>query len=142
MTATLKALTEYYGGMLKMGATTFWEDFDIKWLINACPLDVIPEKGKSDIHADNGAFCYKGLRHSLCHGWSSAPTAFLAEEVLGIKILEPGCKKVAITPNLGNLSFAKGTYPTPYGIIAVECTNTADGISVNYTAPDEIEIVL
>ncbi len=142
MTATLSALEEYYGGMLSMGATTFWEDFDIKWLKNACPLDRIPEKGKSDIHADNGAFCYTGLRHSLCHGWSSAPTAFLAEEVLGIKILEPGCKKIAIKPELGNLSFAKGTYPTPYGIISVECTNDGGTVSVNYSAPEEIEIIL
>lgn len=142
MTATLSALEEYYGGMLSMGATTFWEDFDIKWLVNACPLDSIPEKGKSDIHADNGAFCYKGLRHSLCHGWSSAPTAFLAEEVLGIKILEPGCKKIEIKPNLGNLCFAKGTYPTPYGIISVECTKDGNRVLVNYSAPEEIEIII
>ena len=142
MPATLDALEEYYGGMLSMGATTFWEDFDIRWLDNATPVDCIPEKGKKDIHADNGAFCYKGLRHSLCHGWSSAPTAFLAEEVLGIKILEPGCKKIAIKPDLGNLSFAKGIYPTPYGIISVECSKNGENISVSYSAPYEIEIVL
>lgn len=142
MSETLSALEEYYGGMLKMGATSFWEDFDIKWLDNACPLDRIPEKGKRDIHADNGAFCYTGLRHSLCHGWSSAPTAFLAEEVLGIKILEPGCTKIAIKPNLGNLSFANGTYPTPKGIISVECIKNGDDITINYSAPEEIEIIL
>lgn len=142
MPATLSALKEYYGGMLSVGATTFWEDFDIKWLKNACPLDRVPEKGKKDIHADNGAFCYKGLRHSLCHGWSSAPTAFLAEEVLGIKILEPGCKKIAIKPDLGSLSFAKGTYPTPYGIISVECTSAEGAVTVSYSAPEEIEVVL
>lgn len=142
MPATLSALKEYYGGMLSVGATTFWEDFDVKWLKNACPLDRVPEKGKKDIHADNGAFCYKGLRHSLCHGWSSAPTAFLAEEVLGIKILEPGCKKIAIKPDLGSLSFAKGTYPTPYGIISVECTSAEGAVTVSYSAPEEIEVVL
>ena len=142
MPATLSALKEYYGGMLSVGATTFWEDFDIKWLKNACPLDRVPEKGKKDIHADNGAFCYKGLRHSLCHGWSSAPTAFLAEEVLGIKILEPGCKKIAIKPDIGSLSFAKGTYPTPYGIISVECTSAEGAVTVSYSAPEEIEVVL
>lgn len=142
MPATLSALKEYYGGMLSVGATTFWEDFDIKWLKNACPLDRVPEKGKKDIHADNGAFCYKGLRHSLCHGWSSAPTAFLAEEVLGIKILEPGCKKIAIKPDLGSLSFAKGTYPTPYGIISVECTSAEGAVTVSYSVPEEIEVVL
>ncbi len=142
MTATLSALEEYYGGMLNMGATTFWEDFNIKWLNNACSIDCIPEKGKSDIHADNGAFCYKGLRHSLCHGWSSAPTAFLAEEVLGIKILESGCRKIEIKPKLGNLRFAKGTYPTPFGIISVECTKDGETVSINYSAPENIEIIL
>ena len=141
MTATLDALKEYYGGMLSMGATTFWEDFDIKWLNNACPVDQLPQKDKKDIHADNGAFCYKGLRHSLCHGWSSAPTAFLAEEVLGIKILEPGCKKLAIRPNLGNLSFANGTYPTPYGVITVRCKKVGDKVTVEYAAPEEIQII-
>ena len=142
MTAALCALEEYYGGMLSMGATSFWEDFDIKWLRNATPVDCLPEKGKKDIHADNGAFCYKGLRHSLCHGWSSAPAAFLAEEVLGIKITEAGCRKIEIKPNLGNLSFANGTYPTPYGIITVKISRTECGIKTEYTAPKEIEIIL
>ena len=142
MAAALSALEEYYGGMLSMGATTFWEDFDIKWLRNATGVDCLPEKGKKDIHADNGAFCYKGLRHSLCHGWSSAPAAFLAEEVLGIKILEAGCRKIAIKPNPGNLSFVKGTYPTPHGIITVEVTKTESGMNIEYTAPKETEIIL
>ncbi len=141
ISATLSALKDYYGGMLKMGATTFWEDFDILWLDNAAPIDDIVPHGKNDIHADNGAFCYKGLRHSLCHGWSSAPAAFLAEEVLGIKILEPGCKKIKIEPSLGYLEYAEGTYPTPSGIIKVHCKKTADGVAVKYEAPDDIEIV-
>ena len=141
MNATLNVLEEYYGGMLKMGATSFWEDFDIDWMKNACPIDEIPDKSRSDVHADNGAFCYKGLRHSLCHGWSSAPTAFLAEEVLGIKILEHGCKKIRIAPNLGNLDFAKGTYPTPYGIISVECKNVNGNTTFNYCCPDEITVI-
>lgn len=114
MAETISVLEEYYGAMLKLGATAFWEDFNIDWAKNASPVDGIPEDGKSDIHGDNGTFCYKGFRHSLCHGWASAPTAFLAEEVFGIHILSSGCKKVEIKPNLGNLSWAKGTYPTPY----------------------------
>ncbi len=140
MPATLDVLEEYYGSMLKMGATSFWEDFDINWSVNACPIDEIPDKKRSDVHADNGAFCYKGLRHSLCHGWSSAPTAFLAEEVLGIKILEPGCKKIRISPNLGNLTYAKGTYPTPYGILSIECKNNDGRLLISYTCPDEITV--
>ena len=35
------------------------------------------------MHGDNGAHCYSGFRHSLCHGWSAGPVPFLAEAVLG-----------------------------------------------------------
>lgn len=74
-----KMMKDYYGAMLKMGATTFWEDFDMEWTENACPIDKLPEKGQRDIHGDFGKFCYKGFRHSLCHGWSSGVIAFIKE---------------------------------------------------------------
>lgn len=54
-------------------------------------------------------------RGSLCHGWASGPTARLTAHVLGIKLLEPGCKVIAVQPHLGKLQFAEGTFPTPYG---------------------------
>lgn len=143
VSGALEMLKEYYGGMLSVGATTFWEDFDIEWLDGAKPIDVVLEKGEYDIHAANGGYCYEGFRHSFCHGWSSAPTAFLAETVLGINIAEKGCKKVTIKPNLGNLEWAKGTYPTPYGNIFVEHKKNADGtVSTTYTAPDAITVEL
>ena len=31
----LEVIRNYWGGMLAMGATTFWEDFNINWLENA-----------------------------------------------------------------------------------------------------------
>lgn len=143
MTETLRALEEYYGAMLDMGATTFWEDFNIKWCENAYRIDELPVKDKKDIHGDFGAFCYKGLRHSLCHGWSSGPVAFIAESVLGIEIIEAGCKKIRISPNLGYLKFAKGTYPTPYGKLYVEIRKKTDGIyDIKYEAPEEIKIII
>lgn len=143
MTETLRALEEYYGAMLDMGATTFWEDFNIKWCENAYRIDELPVKDKKDIHGDFGAFCYKGLRHSLCHGWSSGPVAFIAESVLGIEIIEAGCKKIRISPNLGYLKFAKGTYPTPYGKLYVEIRKKTDGTyDIKYEAPEEIKIII
>ena len=142
MQSALCTLKEYYGAMLDFGATTFWEDFDIKWAENAAPIDRIPASGESDIHGDNGDFCYKGFRHSLCHGWSSAPTAFLAEEVLGIHILSPGCETVEIKPNLGNLKWAKGTFPTQHGLITVSCERYENGdMQVNWTAPENIRVI-
>jgi hypothetical protein len=122
----LGLLREYYGGMLEVGATTFWEDFDLDWLRPGASIEKYAD-GEYDIHGDNGAHCYTGFRHSLCHGWSSAPAAFLAEQVLGIQIAAPGCKAVRIRPQLGTLTWAKGTYPTPYGTISVLHTKKSDG---------------
>ena len=78
--AAIEMMKEYYGKMLKKGATTFWEDFDVEWAENSCTLDKLPKKGQKDIHGDFGAYCYKGFRHSLCHGWSAGVIQFIKEE--------------------------------------------------------------
>jgi hypothetical protein len=123
----LDCIRQYWGAMLDLGATTFWEDFDLDWTENAARIDELVPDGKKDIHGDFGNYCYKGFRHSLCHGWASGPTAWLSEHVLGIRILEPGCKSVAIEPHLGDLDWAEGTYPTPRGIIRVRHFKNPDG---------------
>ena len=68
-----------------------------------------------------------GFRHSLCHGWASGPTAWLSQTVLGIKPMEPGFKRVRIAPQLGNLKWAEGSYPTPLGPIHVRHERQPDG---------------
>lgn len=123
----LDVIRKYWGGMLDLGATTFWEDFDLEWAKNAGRIDEMPDKEKDNIHADYGDYCYVGLRHSLCHGWASGPTAWLSEHVLGIKVLEPGCSLVKIVPHLGDLEWAEGSYPTPRGVIRVRHEKKADG---------------
>ncbi|MBQ3220370.1 MAG: alpha-L-rhamnosidase [Clostridia bacterium] len=76
----IEIMKAYYGGMIEKGATTFWEDFDIDWLQNSCRIDEMPKVGQKDIHGDFGAYCYKGFRHSLCHGWSAGIIAFIKDE--------------------------------------------------------------
>ncbi len=76
----IEMMKEYYGAMLDKGATTFWEDFDLSWAENSCRIDALPKEGERDIHGDFGAYCYKGYRHSLCHGWSAGVIAFIKEE--------------------------------------------------------------
>ena len=137
----IKDMKEYWGGMLDMGATTFWEDFNLDWLKNAAPIDQVVPEGKIDIHGDYGAYCYVKFRHSLCHGWASGPCPWLSRYVLGIQVTEPGFKKVRITPHLGELTFAKGTYPTPYGAIEVMHYTRDDGtIKSEILLPQEIEL--
>lgn len=138
----LNIIRNYWGMMIELGATTFWEDFDISWADNAARIDEIVPKGKKDIHGDFGKFCYKGFRHSLCHGWASGPTAFLSQSVLGINIEEAGCKKISIKPYLGDLAWVKGTYPTPYGEINIEHSLVNGEIRTKVSAPEEVEIII
>jgi hypothetical protein len=123
----LDFISRYWGGMLDFGATTFWEDFDLEWTKNAARIDELVPAGKDDLHGDFGAHCYIGFRHSLCHGWAGGPTAWLSRHVLGIEPAAPGFAKVRITPRLGHLKWAEGTYPTPKGIIRVRHEKEADG---------------
>ncbi len=123
----LDFISKYWGAMLDLGATTFWEDFDLDWTKDAARIDELVPAGKKDVHGGYGAYCYIGFRHSLCHGWASGPTAWLSENVLGITPLEPGFKKVRIVPQLGRLKWAEGAYPTPLGAIKVRHERQADG---------------
>ena len=123
----LDFISQYWGGMLDFGATTFWEDFDLAWTKNAGRIDEPVMPGKKDLHGDFGAHCYVGFRHSFCHGWAGGPTAWLSRNVLGISPAAPGCAKVRIAPNLGRLAWAEGTYPTPKGPVHIRHEKQADG---------------
>ncbi|MBK9138623.1 MAG: alpha-L-rhamnosidase [Verrucomicrobia bacterium] len=141
VTTALDFIRTYWGAMLDLGATTFWEDFDLDWVPNAARIDELVPPGKKDIHGDFGAYCYEGFRHSLCHGWASGPTAWLSQHVLGVKPLEPGCRRVRIAPQLGNLRWAEGAYPTPLGLIQVRHERRADGsVATQFEAPAGVTV--
>ena len=135
----LDDIREYWGAMLDMGATTFWEDFNLDWIENAAPIDEIVPEGKKDIHGDFGAYCYTLFRHSLCHGWSSGPCPYMMNYVLGIRAVD--ANTYVIDPELADLEWAKGTYPTEKGIISVSARKTEEGTLVEVSAPEGIKIV-
>lgn len=137
----LEALRTFYGAMLDVGATTFWEYFDVQWFREGARIDRVLLPGEYDIHGDNGAYCYTGHRNSLCHGWSASVSAFLAEYVLGVKVLEPGCKTVSVRPDLGDLEALSGTYPTPCGVISVDVRKEDGKLVTAIHAPQEITIL-
>jgi alpha-L-rhamnosidase len=139
---SMEIIKEYWGAMLSLGATTFWEDFNMDWLKDAGRIDELVPTGKVDIHGAYGAYCYIGFRHSLCHGWAAGPTPWLMEHILGISIIEPGCKVVQIKPHLGKLQFAEGSYPTPFGLIKVKHEKRTDGtIKSTIDSPKGIKII-
>lgn len=138
----MNIINDYWGAMLDLGATTFWEDFNLDWAHNAGRIDEFVPKGKVDIHRDFGAYCYPSYRHSFCHGWASGPTAWLTRHVLGVEVVEAGCRTLRIQPNLGSLDWVEGTYPTPHGVVYIKHYKKTNGkVKTIVKAPKEVEIL-
>jgi len=110
-------LRTYWGGMLAEGATSFWESYDLRW-------------PKTNFHLSLQADGTSGFFVSLAHGWSSGPAAWLVENVLGIQPSTPGYDSVEIQPSLLGLKFARGSVPTPHGLITIEIDKT-NGITLD-----------
>lgn len=138
----LDTVRTYWGGMLDMGATSFWEDFNLDWMDNAFRIDELPVAGKKDIHGDYGEFCYVGFRHSLCHGWSSGPAAWCIRRVLGIRPTGVGCTSFEVKPDLGDLAWAEGSYALPGGrALKVRAERQADGsVKTTIDAPADVKV--
>lgn len=141
VSGALNVIRRYWGAMLDLGATSFWESFDLAKSEGACGIDQIVPPGGKDIHGDYGAYCYEKFRCSLCHGWSSGPAPFIAKYVLGVTPLEAGFKKTLVKPQLGDLGYIHGTLPTPYGNIEITAEKHGEKTHTSITAPDEIEII-
>lgn len=140
----LDVVRDYWGGMLDMGATSFWEDFDLAWTNGCFRIDELPVAGKRDIHGDFGQFCYQGFRHSLCHGWSSGPAAWCIHRVLGLKLDGIGGRRVRVEPCLGDLEWAEGSLALPGGErveIRIERDAAGKPAIVRLNAPADCEII-
>lgn len=99
--AALNACRDYYGAMLDLGATSFFEDFDYDKMKDSAPITRLARAGEKDVHRDFGAHCYKGYRHSLCHGWSAGVIDYLFSRVLGVRFPGLGGDTVVVKPYLG-----------------------------------------
>lgn len=113
----LSLIAEYFGGMLSRGATSFWEDFNVAWLEDSGRIDEFPQEGKKDIHADYGAFCYEGFRHSLCHGWSSGVLAFFIEHIIGLALQQDGT--YCVEPHTAHLETIEAKLPLQSGWLSI-----------------------
>jgi len=118
-------IRQYWGGMLREGATSFWEAYDPSWY-------------KEDFHSSLQADNRSGYFVSLAHGWSAGPTAWLMEQVLGIQPTGAGFSTVNIRPDLVDLSWARGAEPTPKGLLKVSARKDANGLMVSIDLPDGV----
>lgn len=110
------SLRDYFGAMLKLGATTFYEEFD-------------PSKSGTEHFAMYG----HAYEKSLCHAWSASPVYLLGHYRLGVKNTGIGYSTFEVRPNLGDLKHFSGTVPVPGG--RIEVTANAASISVYSDIP-------
>lgn len=96
----MKEIKDYWGGMIREGATSFWEKYN--------PTD----KGTQHL-----AMYGRPYGKSLCHAWGASPVYLLGKYYLGIQPVKAGYTEFSITPNLGGLKWMEGTVPTPNGEI-------------------------
>lgn len=98
----MKEMKAYWGGMLALGATSFWEKYD-------------PE----DTGSGHLAMYGRPYGKSLCHAWGASPVYLLGKYYLGVRPIKAGYKEFAIEPVLGGLKWMEGSVPTPRGDIRV-----------------------
>lgn len=98
----MKEMKAYWGGMLREGATSFWEKYN-------------PEESGTQHLAMYG----RPYGKSLCHAWGASPIYLLGKYYLGVRPIAEGYKEFAINPVLGSLEWMEGSIPTPNGDIHV-----------------------
>ncbi|SEJ30555.1 alpha-L-rhamnosidase [Dyadobacter koreensis] len=101
----LKEMKDYWGGMLNLGATSFWEKYDPN------------EKG-----VQHYAMYGREFGKSLCHAWGASPIYLLGKYYLGVKPTSPAYQTYLIEPVLGGLQWIEGKVPTANGDISVYCS--------------------
>lgn len=80
---------------------------------------------------------------SLCHGFSATPVFVLSSEVLGVAPLEAGFRRFKVAPQLGDLTSARGVFPTVRGDVFVGWTIEGATLRLAVTVPpaSEAEII-
>jgi len=113
----LKEMKNYWGGMLKLGATSFWEEYN-------------PAKKDTEHLAMYG----RPFGKSLCHAWGASPIYLLGKYYLGVKPTSAAYQTYVIEPHLGGLEWMEGKVPTNNGEITVSVSKkeikvkAADGV--------------
>jgi len=121
----LKEMKDYWGGMLSLGATSFWEEYN-------------PAKKGAEHYAMYG----RPFGKSLCHAWGASPNIEFFRTVLGIDSYAPGFRKIKIEPHLGDLANVSGEIPHPNGKVAVAYTFDKDKWKIKIVLPEKTSGIL
>ncbi|MDR3261930.1 MAG: alpha-rhamnosidase [Tannerella sp.] len=101
----LHEIKDYWGGMLRLGATSFWEAYD-----------------PTESGVQHYAMYDRPFGKSLCHAWGASPLYLFGKYYLGVTPTGPGYETYLVEPELGGLKWMKGAVPTPAGTINLHVT--------------------
>ena len=96
-------IRSYWGDMIKLGATSVWEQY------------IPAEKG-------NEHYSMYGMKYgkSLCHAWGGGPVYIFGRYFLGVKPTSVAARTFEVCPSLGGLERICGTVPLNGGSVRVE----------------------
>lgn len=97
-----ESIRQYYGSMLKTGATTLYEEYD-------------PTMTGVEHYAMYG----NPYEKSLCHAWSASPIYLLGAFRLGVQNTGVAYETFDVRPNPGDLRVFSGSVPVPGGAVEV-----------------------
>lgn len=95
-------ITSYWKGMLDLGATTVWEEYN-------------PNLSGVEHYAMYGDKYQK----SLCHAWGASPIYLIGKYFLGVSGTTAGYKTFTVNPKLGKFEFIEGTVPVRNGNVYI-----------------------
>ena len=95
-------LNSYWGGMLKEGADTLWEEYN-------------PDLEGSEHYSMYG----EPYGKSMCHAWGAGPVYLFGRYYLGVYPTSSGFKTFEVRPNLGGLNKISGVVPVGEGTVEI-----------------------
>lgn len=106
----------YWGGMLKEGAVTFWEEY-------------IPGQNEEEKYSMYGDPYGK----SLCHAWGAAPVYLMGRYMAGVFPLSPGYECFVVNPYLKSFTEVRFQVPVCNGSVWIEKRNDSITIKTDRT---------
>lgn len=70
----------------------------------------------------------EGYGFDYSHAWGGAPAWHLPLALTGLRMEEPGYRRISLRPRLMGLKYAKVSFPTPFGMITVDQTEGRDPV--------------
>ena len=96
-------LESYWGGMIRLGATTIWEGYD-----------------PTQSGARHYQMYWQRYDKSLCHAWGSTPIYLFGRYYLGVYPTSAAYETFTVKPNLGGLGEIEGVAPISGGEVRVK----------------------